>query len=219
MKHGLVMADYYELPFVSNSDLGALRKEIYGIEEITNLDFHYAFGSLVDAMLTEPQPIIDDARKDYDFTAEHLSMADKMVEYCLKDPLIPLMLKKAVGQHVYIRTMDFEQDGFEFKMKCRCKFDLLAKPMKMGLDFKTLSVTTNSAFKASIDHFDYDRQSAFYMDLARLERFWIIGISKKNAAIFKLAIQRGDDVYNSGRNKYMYWGRRYFDMVYNLNLE
>lgn len=210
--------DYYNLPFVSNSDLGSLRKEIYGIVEIENLDFHYAFGSLVDAMLTEPQYIIDAARADYDFTSEHLSMADKMVEYCLKDPLIPLMLKKAIGQYVYIRTMDFEHEGFEFKMKCRCKFDLLAKSMKMGLDFKTLNVETYNAFIASIDHFDYDRQAAYYMDLARLERFWIIGISKKNAEIFKLAITRGDKYYNSGRNKYMYWASRYHDMIYNLNI-
>ena len=210
--------DYYELPFVSNSDLGALRKEIYGIVEIPNLDFHYAFGSLVDAMLTEPQSIIDAARADYDFTPDHLTMAEKMVDYCLKDPLIPLMLKQSIGQYVYIRTMDFIHEGFEFKMKCRCKFDLLAKQYKMGLDFKTLSVETDNAFRASIDYFDYDRQAVFYMDLARLDRFWVIGISKKNAAIFKLAITRGDDVYKSGRDKYMYWGRKYYDMIYNLNL-
>jgi len=212
------VVDYFELPFVSNSDLGALRKEIYGIVEIPNLQFHFAFGSLVDAMLTEPPEVIEFCRNDYDFTKDHLDMADKMVDYCLKDPLIPLVLKKMVGQHVYIRTMDFEHDGFEFKMKCRCKFDLYSKLMKMALDFKTLSVSTHNAFIASIDHFDYDRQAAFYMDLARIDRFWIVGISKLNNKIFKLAIERDDDTYKSGRDKYMYWGKKYFDMVYNLKL-
>lgn len=210
--------DYYDLPFVSNSDLGALRNSIHENEEIANLDYHYAFGSLVDAMLTEPQHVIDAARLDYAFTPEHFAMADKMVEYCLKDPLIPLMLKQSIGQYVFIRTMEFDDNGFLFKMKCRCKLDLLAKQYKMGLDFKTLSVETYNAFKTSINYFDYDRQAVFYMNLCRLDRFWIIGISKKNAAIFKLAITRGDDIYKSGLGKVNYWARKYYDMIYNIKL-
>lgn len=212
------MIDYFGLPQVSNSDLGQLRKEINGIVEILNLDFHYAFGSLVDAMLTEPKHIIKLAKAAYIFTVEHYLMADKMVDYCLKDPLIPLMLKKSTGQYVYIRTLTFTDDMGTFKMKCRCKFDLLNKPMKMGLDFKTLSVETYNAFIASIEHFDYDRQAAFYMNLARLDRFWIIGISKKNAQIFRLAITRGDKYYKSGNAKVLYWARKYNDMIYNIEI-
>lgn len=209
--------NYYDLPFVSNSDLGALRKELYGIEEIENLQFHYSFGSLVDAMLTEPQDEIVKAISDYPFTEDHLKMADKMVEYCRKDPLIPLMLKRAVAQYVYIKTIQFNDNGYQFKMKCRCKLDLLSKPLKMGLDFKTLSVETERAFINSIDHFDYDRQGAFYMDMGNLDRFWIIGISKKNAKIFRLAITRGDEHYQNGLRKYTFWARKYYDMIYNLN--
>lgn len=212
------MTDYFELPEVSNSDLGQLRKEIYGVVEIPNLDYHYAFGSLVDAMLTEPEHIIKEARAAYNFTSDQLAMSEKMVAYCLKDPLIPLMLKKSIGQYVYIRTISFKDGLGTFKMKCRCKFDLLNKPMKMGLDFKTLSVDSYKSFIASIEHFDYDRQGAFYMEIAKIDRFWIVGISKKTAEVFKLAIVRGDKYHLSGVGKFTYWARKYYEMIYNLDI-
>ncbi len=48
------------------------------------------------------------------------------------------------------------------------------------------------------------------MDIARSDRDFIYAISKKNCNIFKLFINRGDAIYNRGREKYeelafQYW--------------
>lgn len=211
------MIDYFKIDAVSNSALGAVKNELYNIEEVPNLKYHFAFGTLVDAMLTEPDDVIEEARYAYAFTDDQIKMAEKMYQYCMKDPLIVAMLKQAIGQYIYLKTMDFSQNGFAFKMKCKCKFDLFSKPMKMGLDFKTLSVSSYNQFLTSIDRFDYDRQAAFYMDLSGIDRFWIIGISKVNANIFKIAIERGDDVYKSGREKVDHWAHKYYTLKYNQN--
>ncbi len=48
--------DYYARPEVSNSDLSALKKQLYG-----GIDYDpteaYKFGSLIDCMITEPEKV------------------------------------------------------------------------------------------------------------------------------------------------------------------
>jgi len=89
--------------------------------------------------------------------------------------------------------------------------------MNMGLDFKTLGVSSYNQFVTAIYRFDYDRQAAFYMDLSGIDRFWIVGISKVNAKIFKIAIKRGDYLYRSGRGKVDHWAHKYYTLKYNQN--
>jgi hypothetical protein len=56
------------------------------------------------------------------------------------------------------------------------------------------------------------------MDLAKIDTFWIIAISKKNGQIFKHAIKRGDPTYESGRRKYSLWAYRWLLFVDSFNL-
>ena len=207
------MINYFDIPALSNSEMGYLRKEIYGIDDIGNLDYHFAFGTLVDAMLTETSREVEQARQAYSFDQKDLKNADIMVRNCKLDPLIKLMLPVAVGQYVYVRTLTIAGPDFEFKVKCKCKYDLLIKKYSTGLDFKTLSVSDYKSFIASIKHFDYDRQAAFYMDIAGINRFWIVAISKKNSKVFKLAIERGDENYLSGLAKYRFWAHKYSILI------
>jgi hypothetical protein len=49
---------------------------------------------------------------------------------------------------------------------------------------------------------DYDRQRAWYMDIAGSDQDVLIWVSKVNYKVFKVPIRRGDELFNSGFKKY-----------------
>ncbi len=215
MKSNNNESNYFERSEVSNSDLGALKKAIYNIESPPNLDFHFSFGSLVDAMLTEDEDVVNGCLKAYDFTDAHIEKAHRMVAMANKDPFAKLLLKTAEGQVVRTNILEFDN----FTLPCRCKFDLLAKGFDIGLDFKTLGIDSEKTFYNAIDHFDYDRQASFYMDIAEINRFMIFAMSKKKDVIFKVAIERGGHRYKQGKSKYVYWCKKYYELIYKFKIK
>jgi hypothetical protein len=201
--------NYYSRPQVSNSDLGNLKGEMYGLQKPPNIQDIYDFGNLVDAMLTEPN-LIDYHEKRiwlHDewkiVQPEKWMLAEKMVSAMMLDPFISIVVKKMIGQYEFYKRLHLEYEGFEFSIDARAKYDGIAKQLSTGLDYKTTACTTHKAFIQSLDHFDYDRQCAWYMDIASLDRFWFVGISKKNQKVFKYAVQRGDEFYKRGKQKYL----------------
>lgn len=215
------MINYYTMSEVSNSDLKSLKKVLYGIgESKADLEKAYAFGSLVDAMLTEPhrcnhayRTMIDENffTVIYDFeTWEH---AVRLVDGCRKDPLIAQLVKNMIGQYIFKRTLQFEHDGDIYNIKARCKFDGLNKVLKTSVDYKTTACTTRKQFIESIYHFDYDQQGSWYMDIARIDYHWIAGISKKSGEIFKFAMQRGDDTHKGGCAKYQFLAYKWVTLI------
>lgn len=210
------MIDYYALPEVSSSDLGALKRMFYNDErDLSELEDVFNFGSLVDAMLTERGRVfwaahqLIDGYKLIDFTPDVWHQAERLAEALRKDKVVALMLKVMIGQYVFRRTLTFTYEGDDYEIRARCKLDGYCKRFATGLDYKTTACKTRKEFIGAIDFFDWDKQAAFYMDLAKLERFWIIGISKKTGEIFKHAIERGDETYLRGRGKYTVWSYRW----------
>ena len=201
--------NYYELDAVSNSDLSEFRRVYYGYKEPQGLENVFAFGSLVDAMRTEKnklnpysRSLTDDYGRVIYFEVDVWRFAERLAIEMGKDPTVALLSPHMVGQYVFVRTLQFIYEGDEYTIQGRCKFDGFAKMFSTGLDYKTLSCTTQKQFVESISHFDYDRAAAWYMDLARIDYFWIIGISKINMKLFKYAIQRGDAMHTLGVQKY-----------------
>lgn len=225
------MSAYYSLPYVSNSELGSLQDLLYDRSKPDNIQGIYDFGNLVDAMLTEKDKfdnetgILTDQGRELTFTDEQLESARLMQIAGEHDSFLAAISKLSNFQHIILRERFlFEQDGWKVYMKTKCKYDLLVKKMKIGGDIKTTGCTTLEQFIASIFHFNYDRQGAFYMDMGELDKFVYIGISKKKNKkgkheVFKFVIQRGDETYLSGKAKYNYLGFKYFYLVYNLKLE
>lgn len=214
-----VSQNYYLHPAVSNSDLSSLMLAYYSRER-GELEDIFNFGSLVDALLTEPHKVnfialtlTEDGGKVIRYDPAVFAQGVKLAEACRRDPLIVRFLDSMVGQYVFIRSLVFDYQGEDFTIFARCKFDLFSKRFATGLDFKTTACPTLKAFIAAVDFFDWDRQAAWYMDLARIDRHWIIGISKKTGEIFKYAIQRGDETYNRGRAKYSVWAYRWLVLV------
>jgi hypothetical protein len=223
--------NYFDLPEVSSSDLGALKREYYGLpDNREQLEEIFNFGSLVDAMLTEREKLdylTLGLRQENGFyiyyTYDTWRRAEVLAEAARKDPVIGRMLDWMVGQYIFRRTLSFDYQGDEYKIRARCKFDLLAKKLLTGLDFKTTACTTQKQFEESIDFFDWDKQASYYMDISKNNYHWIVGISKKNDKIFKYAIERGDAMHKRGADKYSVWAYRWVTLIepfqtYNLKL-
>lgn len=219
--------NYYRRSEVSNSDLTALMRVYYGKDDISEeLEGVYAFGSLVDAMLTEPlkvrtidMTLTEDDGNVIQFSYDDFVQATIMANRARKDPIIAAIIKHMAGQYIFVRTLRFQYEGEDLALRCRCKFDQFSKAMKMGADYKTTSCTSLKQFREAIPHFHWDRQAAFYMDLARIDRHWIIGISKKTGEVFKHVIERGDLLHTAGVAKYSFWAYRWKLFIEPFNVD
>ena len=205
--------DYYQRNEVSNSDLGWLHDELYPKDKFIDPTSAYRFGNLFDAMVTESWRINYSSRKcdNEVFLPEEFDLADEMRKAFLKDDTCRMMADNSTPQAIFIKKVLFQLDnGFEYSLNMRCKFDLWMDAFGWGGDLKSTTATTYEQFLAAIKHFNYDRQRAVYMTLAGSDQDMLIGVSKKNLKVFKVPIKKGDALYNSGMQKmedltFKYW--------------
>lgn len=173
--------------YISNSEFKRILKQAgYGIPEPENLDNIFSFGILFEDLLLQPLKA-DHTHKDYE-------LAKEMVNTTHKDPVVGRLLSLADFrvQHEYYR-----HDVFGFKG--RCKTDGDSKMLDMMLELKSLAVTTDNQFREAIDHFNYDRAAAWYINCTYLRRQLIVGVSKKEPKrIFKNLVVKDDVMYKSG---------------------
>lgn len=209
---------YYARPEVSNSDLSALEFYFMNKERMYDLQAAYRFGNLIDALITEPDRCdhLNLRVDDEQFNPFEWSLAKKMYHAFYADPFCVQLLNNADGQNVIVEDLLINYEGFEFILPSRCKFDLLAKAMRIGADIKSTVAVTHDQFLKSITHFNYDKQGAFYMDMAKIDKHMIIGISKINYKIFKVPMVRDGELYNSGKKKYSEWAFKYWYLFENF---
>lgn len=215
--------NYYAHPAVSNSNFKQLER-VYNalapLDPSNNLDF----GNLVDAMLTDEKLLngnilnCEDGRV-INFTDHEIKLASKLSDYCIKDNLVRLMLPGGVPQKVVIRNILLDYEGREFDLEAKCKIDWSNVFLKTNIDYKTTACTSYKAFVASIEHFSYDQQGAWYLDVSGdFDYHWIIGMSKPTGKIFRYVIERGDENYKRGQKKYLYWANKWDLFVNNFNI-
>lgn len=200
---------YYLRPEVSNSDLTALKELLHPRPMFGDRDAAFRFGSIVDAIITEPSRVdflhhtIDGNPVDEDEFLHAREMQRALRAEARHDQFLAKVLEYADTQRYMVRkAQEFENGGFQFTLDTRCKWDWWLDAPKFGGDLKTTSAATPAEFEAAIDHFDWDRSRAWYMDIAKSNKDFIYAISKRNCRIFKLFINRGDAVYTRGREKY-----------------
>lgn len=194
---------YYSRTEVSNSDLSAVKQQLRPRPEY-DATAAYKFGSLIDAMITEPGRV-DFFRRTLDeeqYTVEDFDKAERMKRAFYADEFCKKIAEKADGQAVMVKHRSFDYCGYEFELDTRCKWDLWRADWGWGGDIKSTTATTQAQFEAAAKHFDYDRQRAWYMDIAGSERDVLIGISKVNFKVFKIAINRQSEWYKEGFQKY-----------------
>lgn len=209
---------YYGRTEVSNSDLGWLDKYFLPTSQVYDINAAYRFGNLIDAMITEPHRCNHYSYKvdDEPFTKAEWEQAYRMLEAFRNDPICKHYESMATGQNVMSREMEFNHAGLTFTMPVRCKWDLWMPPVRHGADIKSTTATTQKGFEQSLQYFNYDRQRAFYMDIAGADRDLLIGISKINFRIFKVPIIRGDATYESGKEKYTAAAFKYWYLFENF---
>ena len=209
--------NYYERGEVSNSDLTELKDLLHPRPQFGDREAAFRFGSLVDALITEPARVnfyrrtVDDVEyPEWEFR-KGLFLRDSLRREAGRDKFLAQVLELADTQTVMVNEGHvFDYCGFYFLLDTRCKWDWFMKDYGFGGDLKTTFASTQQEFEQAVDFFDWDRSRAWYMDIAGSDRDFIYAISKKTGQVFKKFINRGDEVYNRGREKYLelafqYW--------------
>lgn len=208
---------YYLRTEVSNSDLTALKEILHPRLQFGNREEAFRFGSLVDAIITEPDRVnyyrltVDDTRYTDDEIRHAREMYAALRAEARTDRFLAYVLDHAETQRYMVnRGQQFDYCEFPFRLDTRCKWDWWLDAAHFGGDLKTTAAASQREFEDMIDFFDWDRSRAWYMDIAHSDRDFIYAISKKNNHIFKKHITRGDALYTAGREKYeelafQYW--------------
>jgi hypothetical protein len=185
------MIDYYQHSNISNSYLTEVKRIINGEPE-QDLEEVFEFGSLFHALVLEPEKA--------DLNHKDLLIADAMKECLLEDSLVRSVLAHKSG----INEKEFYREMLGFQ--CKGKLDRWIQGF-MGLELKSTSATNALAFQQSILKYDYDRQCAWYIDLAEVPQMLIVGVSKKTIRkkhpIFKFLVKKDSSLYISGKQKYL----------------
>ena len=203
--------NYYDVQsHVSNSDLKALRLEIFGSSlDYSHLQPIFDFGNLVDYLITETERVNFDDRMiegvKKPFTVQDFEKALRMRDAYLNDSFCRRLAedKNSKPQKEFYRTLDLNWNGFDFKFPARCKTDIY-NPV-VTVDVKTTGATSKSGFEYSFDFFDYDQQGASYKKLSKSSEFMFVGISKnfkkfEKPKIFKLYLSK--ELEERGMKKY-----------------
>jgi hypothetical protein len=198
------MDNYFQRTEISNSDLSWLNDLWKPEQDPIIKEKAYRFGSLVDAVVTEPEKV-DFFRfkvENTQYSKEEFEQAMAMKRAFMNDSLASNILKQSEMQKVMIVNRTFTFDDIQFSLDVRCKWDLWMNALKWGGDLKSTTATTQKQFEEAVRFFDYDRQRAWYMDIAGSNQDVLIGVSKVNFKVFKVPIRRGDELYQSGLKKY-----------------
>lgn len=211
---------YFSRGEVSNSDLTALKERLHPRPTYGDRESAYRFGSIVDAIITEPERVdflnrtIDGVPVDEDEFLHAREMQRALRTEARRDPFLAKVLELSDTQCVMAnKAQQFCNGGFTFTLDTRCKWDWWLPSAGFGGDLKTTFASTQAEFENAVDFFDWDRSRAWYMDIANSQRDFIYAISKKNCRIFKKFINRGDDIYNRGRDKYEDLAFKYWAFV------
>lgn len=195
---------YFSRPEVSNSDLSWV-KEYYEPELIkVDKERAYKFGTLIDAIITEPHKVdfFQYTVEGIPYDSKDFEIAKLMKKSFDNDEMCRELIKVSDCQKVMTGTRSFRCEGVEFDLNTRCKWDLWVERRNYGGDIKSTAATSQKQFEEAVRFFDYDRQRAWYMDIAGSDKDVIIGISKKNYKVFKVPVRRGDELFNEGVKKY-----------------
>lgn len=169
------------------------------------LEKAYAFGTLIDCMITEPFKInyYKFTCASYQYTKADFDLAEEMKKSFYRDPLCAQLAQHSTFQKISLKNnFPITYDGLSFNLDVRCKWDLFISNYDMSGDIKSTTATSQKQFEEAVRYFDYDRQRAWYMDIEGRCNDMLIGISKINCKVFKVPIKRDGELYKSGKEKY-----------------
>ena len=156
---------YYNRSEVSNSDLTELKNILHPRMQFGDKEAAFRFGSLVDAIITEPARVdyyrltVDDEQYTEDEFRHAQEMQKALRMEARRDEFLFKVLGYAETQRFMVNTQQqFTYCGFPFSLDTRCKWDWWLG--LFGGDLKTTFASTQQQFEEAIDFFDWDRTSA-----------------------------------------------------------
>jgi hypothetical protein len=199
--------NYRGFPAVSNSDLGWLAEYWMPKNVVIDLRTAYANGTLIDAMITEPEKVnyfkLTVEGEDYNYSNDEFERAKEMKKAFYKDSFCASFVKQCKFQHIsYNPAFPVNYEGFDFTVAAKCKWDLFRPDIDLSGDIKSTACTTQKQVEEAVRYFKYDRSRAWYMDLEKRNNDILIFISKVNFKVFKVPIKRGDTIYTEGKKQY-----------------
>lgn len=200
---------YFQRSEVSNSDLTDLKNLLYPRTQYGDKEKAFKFGTLFDALVTENERVrydkmtVDDIPYTEDEFQLGIEMRKALRMEARRDAFLDQVLKLADTQKFMVnKNQKFEYGSFEYTLDTRCKWDWWLSSLSFGGDLKTTAAETQKQFNDALEHFDWDRSRAWYMDIAGSNQDFIYAVSKKNLKVFKAFINRGDALYERGKEKY-----------------
>ena len=201
--------EYYNRSEVSNSDLTALKEQLYPRPQYGDREAAFYFGSIVDALITEPtrvdfiNKLVDGEPVDEEIWLHAREMQRVLRAEARHDPFLAKVLEIADTQRFMVnKAQEFDNGGFCSLLTLVASGTGGCRLLTSEETLKTTAAATDAEFNDAIDFFDWDRSRAWYMDIAHSDNDFIYAISKQNNRVFKKFIKRGDDVYSRGREKY-----------------
>ena len=195
------MSQYFNHHYASNSDLKKIVARHEGRTEMEGIQQIFAFGTAMHAGILEPH------LADYTGIEPHkIELLKEMRKTFWRDELCRkiIMAPDFKREHEFYRRNRFGLEGV------RCKCDGISKKLRIILELKGLSVSTEKAFRESVEHLDYDQGAAFYLNVTDsrvssrpdYDYKLIAGISKKEPdRMFKLLIGWDHELYKTGIQK------------------
>jgi len=194
--------EYFALEALSNSKMSELNRQENGRPEVN--PENYRIGSIVDAILTAPYLVnwLDYTVAGKQYTEDEFKLSNLMCADFQRSVYAPLL--KGITQASFVTEIPIDIGPKIINVTGKCKADVWCKGASAGIDLKTTVATTQEQFVKAVQFLDYDRQSAWYSDVMEVDRFLLLGISKKARKIFPYMIKRDDENYLRGKEKYQY---------------
>lgn len=188
---------YFNHHYASNSDIKKIVAKHNGVPEMDGLQGIFDFGTAFHAGILEPSKI--DFSK---LNPEQVNLLSSMTKTFWKDELC----RSVVSSPDFRREHEFYRVNRMGLKGVRCKCDGISKKLRIILELKGLSVTTEKAFRDSIEHLGYDQGAAWYLNTTlgavKYTHKLIVGISKREPdRLFKLLIGWDDPYYKRGMEK------------------
>lgn len=193
-KSELAKNDIRRIKAISNSKLTRLLYQLKG-KDLLFPARCLVFGSAFHAMILEPDTF---NLADYNLRDSERRNLDGMFYSIMELEFLHSLLARAQTEVSHIWTDDITG------LKCKAKFDLVVSKDNL-IDFKTTSASSKEEFEIQLQQYDYDRQTAFYLDGFGGLCFMVVGIQKYPPfKIFHKVYHSESDFVKSGRKKYRF---------------
>jgi hypothetical protein len=200
-------ASYFSHHYISNSDLGKLKRMGTDYVEPENLPKIFEMGTLNHCALLEPHKADLWLKRAIELATSEHERKEAQAKYNLAKRMAATVLKDTICRSV-IMAPDFRREHEWYRPNClgfhgtRCKTDGDSRKLGVVFEYKGLAVATDSGFMSALQHHDYDQASCLYLNTTKLPLWLIACVSKDHPdRLFKRLVDRNHKIYKDGEAK------------------